>query len=159
MVNVTKKYAKTLQQIGGVPYGNSTKLKFKLATNASGVLVDGDQTTALVQTNVARLGVLPAGADLIDALAIVSDAFTASVTFDIGFAYVDGVDDTAVPQDDNYFFDNLANSAGRTRANNTAVAPVKLPKDAWLIATVAGADNASAGVLDIVVETILNGAP
>lgn len=159
MATITKKYAKTAQQIGGVPYGNKTALKFKIETNASGVLVDGDQATAFVQTNVARLGVLPAGADLLDALAIVSDAFTASVTFDIGFAYVDGVDSTSVPQDDNYFFDNLANAAGRTRANNAAVAPVKLPKDAWLIATVAGANNASAGVMDIVIETILNGAP
>lgn len=159
MVTVTKKYAKSLQQIGGVPYGNKTALKFKLATNASGVMVDSDQATALVQTNVVRLGVLPAGAELLDALAIVSDAFTTSVTYDIGFAYVDGVDDAGVPQDDNYFFDNLATTAGRVRANNTAVAPVKLPKDAWLIATVAGADNASAGVLDVVVEAVLTGAP
>lgn len=159
MVNVTKKYAKTLQQIGGVPYGNSTKLKFKLATSASGVLVDGDQATALVQTDVARLGVLPAGADLIDALAIVSDAFTVGVTFNIGFAYVDGVDSAAVPQSNNYFFNVLAATAGRTHANNTTVAPVKLPKDAWLIATIAGANNAAVGVMDIVVETILNGAP
>jgi len=159
MAIITKKYAKTEQQIGGVPYGNKTALKFKLETNASGVLVNGDQTTAFGIADVARLGILPAGADLIDALAIVSDAFTGLVTFDIGFAYVDGVDSTAVPQDDNYFFENLTNAAGRTRANNITVAPVKLPKDAWLIATVAGAANASAGVLDIVIETILNGAP
>jgi hypothetical protein len=94
-----------------------------------------------------------------DALAITSDAFTSSVTHDIGFEYVDGVDSSDVPQDADYFFNDLANTAARTRANNTGVRPVVLPKDAYVIATVAGADHASAGCLDLLIEVDLNGAP
>jgi hypothetical protein len=63
-----------------------------------------------------------------------------------------------VPQDADYFFNDLAGTAGRTRANNTGVKPVVLPKDAYLIATVGGASNAAAGRLDIVVEGVLKGA-
>jgi hypothetical protein len=90
----------------------------------------------------------------------VSDAFTAATTCKLGFAYVDGVDSTAVPQDDDYFSASVAtNAAGRYVANNTAVAPVILPKDAYLIITVAGADHASAGVMDVIVEGIWTGVP
>jgi hypothetical protein len=158
MATVTKNRAHKNPPFGGVPYGNNSVLKFVLETSSAGVLVDGDKTTALVQTDVARLGLLPAGMRLDDALAIVSDAFTASVTHKIGFAYADGVDDTDVPQDDDYFFAALANTAARTRAANVAVKPVVLPKDAYLIATVAGADHASAGRLDLLVYGELKGA-
>lgn len=159
MANVTKNNVRKLQQYAG-PQGNAWRDKFNFTTNASGVFVDSDQTTAVVQTNVVRIGILPAGLELHDALAIVSDAFTAVTTAKVGFEYVDGVDSTAVPQDDDYFFAALAtNAAGRTRAANTAVAPVTLPKDAYLILTVAGADHASAGVLDLIVEGIHKGQP
>ena len=82
-------------------------------------------------------------------LAIVSDAFTAATTAKIGFAYVDGVDSTSVPQDDDYFFlAGLAtNALVRTRSTNTGVAPITLPKDAYVILTNAGAAHASVGVL------------
>lgn len=153
MTTVTKnRLLDAKQAAGNAPYGNSAVLPFALATNASGVMTDSDQTTALVQTNKVRFGVLPAGMRLDDALAIVSDLITAAMTLKIGFEYVDGVDDTTVPQDDDYFFAALALSAvGRTRANNTAVAPLTLPKDAYLIGTVAGADANAAGRLDLLV--------
>lgn len=160
MTTVTKSRAKRLAQFGGVPYGNATALRFNLTTNASGVLVDSDQTTALVQTNVVRLGILPAGFEIHDAVSIVSDAFTAATTADIGFQYVDGVDVAAVPEDADYFDAALDTAAqGRTRAANLAVAPITLPKDAYLILTIGGADHASAGVLDIIVNGVGTGAP
>lgn len=158
MATVTKSRAKKAQQFGGVPYGNTTTLRYNLTTNASGVLVESDQTTALVQTNVVRLGVLPAGLEIHDALMIVSDAFTAATTAKVGFQYVDGVDVTATPEDDDYFTASLVtNAVGRYMADNTAVAPVTLPKDAYLILTIAGADHAAAGVCDILVRGVGTG--
>lgn len=135
------------------PYGNGWKKKFTFQTTAAGVAVNTDKATAVAIGDVVRLGIMPAGVELHDALAIVSDAFTALTTAKIGFAYVDGVDDASVPQDDDYFFAALAtSSAGRTSANNTAVRPVRLPKDAYLILTRAGAADASVGVMDLIVE-------
>ncbi|PPC98356.1 MAG: hypothetical protein CTY35_05390 [Methylotenera sp.] len=159
MATVTKKNAYSQAQHGGVPYGNASKLKFTFETKANGSLKDGNSTAALAIADKVILGKLPAGFEIHDALAIVSDAFTASVTHAIGFEYVDGADDAEVPQDADYLFAALSNAAGRTRASNTAVRPVKLPKDAWLVAVVAGAAHASGGVLDLVIEGELRGAP
>jgi hypothetical protein len=158
MATVTKTRAHKNPKFGGVPYGNLAVLPFALETSSAGVMVDGDKATALVQADKVRLGLLPAGMRLDDALAVLSDAFTTSVTHKIGFEYVDGVDDSAVPQDDDYFYAALAGTVGRTRAANTAVKPVVLPKDAYLIATVGGADHASAGRLDLLVYGELLGA-
>lgn len=161
MANVTKKQlAQELQFGSGAPYGNYTGLHFTFETNASGVYVNSDQTTAVVQTNVVRIGILPAGFRMDDYLAIISDAFTGSATADIGWAYVDGVDVTATPQDADYFDAALAlDGTTRTRGLNLAVRPVKLPKDAYLTLTIAGADLAAVGVLDIIVYGVLNAAP
>ena len=135
------------------PYGNGWKKKFTYQTTAAGVAVNTDKATAVAANDIVRLGIVPAGVELHDALAIVSDAFTATTTAKIGFAYVDGVDDAAVPQDDDYFFAALNTAAtGRTRANNAAVRPVRLPKDAYLILTRTTAADASVGVLDLIVE-------
>lgn len=161
MATVTKKFIKSdPAQIGGVPYGNKTVLPYTFETNASGVYVNSNQTTAVLIADVVRIGILPAGAKLLNSLAIVSNAFTALSTAKVGFAYVDGVDSTAVPQDDDYFNAALAlNAQGRTAANNLAVAPVTLPKDAYLILTIAGANLAEVGVLDLLIDAILTGAP
>ena len=160
MATVTKLYLRSKNEFGGVPYGNARKLHFDLVTNASGGALDADSAAALAQNDIARVGILPAGTKLIDCLAIVSDAFTASVTGKIGFAYVDGVDSADVPQDDDYFFAALAiNAVGRTRANNTAVRPVTLPKDAYLTVAIGGASNAAVGIVDLIVEGIDMGAP
>jgi len=154
MATITKKKVLTLPGFGGVPYGNNTVREFTFETNSSGVYVDSDTATAVGNGDKVRVGVLSAGMRLHDALAIVSDAFRTSSTAKIGFEYVDGVDSTDVPQDDDYFFAALAATVGRTAANNTAVRPLTLPKDAYLILTVNGstADHASAGVYDFVVQ-------
>mgnify|MGYP000264083513 FL=1 len=77
----------------------------------------------------------------------------------MGFEYVDGVDSTTVPQSASYFGAAVTlHTVGRYR-NATTNAPVKLPKDAYLILTTAGAANAAVGVADVLIETVLNGAP
>lgn len=158
MATVTKKQIRKLRQFGGVPYGNAWKDVFHFETSSAGVFVDSDLATAVQSGDVVRIGILPGGLQLHDALAIVSDAFATSTTAKIGFAYVDGVDSTAVPQDDDYFFAALSTAAaGRTRATNTAVVPVTLPKDAYLILTRGGAADSAVGILDVVVEGILAG--
>lgn len=160
MATITKKRVLTEQQFGGVPYGNKTVLPFSFETSAAGEYVNSDTPgSAVAIADKLRIGVLPAGMRLDDALAIVSNAFTALATAKIGFEYVDGVDSAEVPQDDDYFFAALAyNALGRTRANNTAVRPVTLPKDAYLTLVNAGAALAEVGQLDLLVEGVLNGA-
>ena len=160
MANVTKNKVLTAAQIGGVPYGNKTVLHSTFQTNTSGVMTDSDKTAAVANGDVVRIGLLPAGAKLVDALAIISDAFTASTTATIGFAYVDGVDDANVPQDADYFAASLSTAAtSRTRATNKTVTPVTLPKDAYLTLTVGGASHASAGRMDVMVDCVLTGTP
>ena len=160
MGTVNKDYVKTQRQFGGVPYGNAWKQAFTFETNASGIMVDSDKAKAVANADVVRIGVLPAGLEIHDALSIVSDAFTVATTADVGFAYVDGGDSTAVPQGADYFNAALAtNAVGRTRAANTAVKPVTLPKDAYLTLTIGGANHAAAGRLDVIVEGIATGQP
>ena len=159
MATITKKKILNQSQFGGTPYGNKAVLKYNLTTNAVGAFVDSDTATGIALGDVVRLGVLPAGMNIYDSQVIVSDAFTALVTANLGFAYVDGVDSAAVPQSATYFGSGLVlNAVGRLR-NATTNAPITLPKDAYLIATTAGAANAVAGIADVFVEGILTGAP
>lgn len=152
MATVTKKYIRSAKSQSG-PYGNSWMQRYNLTTNASGVLVDSDQATAIAIADVVRLGILPAGVEYHSVTTIISDAFTASTTFKLGFAYVDGVDVTAVPQDDDFFIIAGASLATAARLAATGIAaPVTLPKDAYLILTNAGAAHASAGVADFIVQ-------
>lgn len=140
------------------PAGNKTVIKGNFTTSAAGVAANSDLATAVQINDVVRIGFLPAGAELQDAQAIVSDAFTAATTADIGFLYADGVDSAVVPQDAAYFFAALATSAtGRTRST-VAKAPVRLPKDAFLVLTRKAAADASAGIIDVLVEAVLQGA-
>jgi len=159
MATITKKQVLTERQFGGVPYGNQSAYFYSLVTNSSGVYTDGDSTGAIGASDKLRIGVLPAGLRLIDALAIVSDTFRASSTGKIGFEYVDGEDSTDVPQDDDYFFAALdLAAAARTRAANTGVRPVVLPKDAYLILTHGGGNaQNTAGALDLVITGELVG--
>lgn len=156
MATVTKKRLGKEQQFTA-PYGNKFAQSFRYTTNASGVATDTDLATAVQVNDVVRIGLLPAGLELHDALAVVSDAFAASTTADIGFLYADGVDSTAVPQNAAYFHAALATSStGRTRA--TAVnAPVRLAKDAYLVVTRKGAADSAVGILDVIVDGILQG--
>ena len=158
MATVTKKNIDNLQQIGGTPWGNLTCLEFTFETNASGVWVDSDQATAVGIADVCKVGRLPAGFRLLDAKIIISDAFTANSTFDLGFAYADGVDVTAVPQDADYFFNDLDEAVGLTFKTNPT-APVTLPKDAYLTLLNNTAAQAAAGAMNILVTGILTGTP
>ncbi len=145
---------------GGAPYGNKTVLEFSLTTDSSGIVENSDATAALGSGDTVKLGILPAGFRLMDCLSLVSNTFTAASTIALGFSYTDGVDDSTVPQDADYFHAALAlDAASRTRANNTAVRPVTLPKDAYLVATHSAHTQAEAGILDIFVEGIAKGAP
>ena len=160
MTTSLKKGLKSVSQFGGTPYGNQSVLRFTVSTTSAGIWTDGSLATAGAITDELIPGILPAGMRLDDCLAIVSDAFAASQTVKVGFRYVDGVDSTAVPQDADYFFAALAlSAAGRTRANNTAVAPVVLPKDAYLVIDLDGAAMSVAGVLVLLVEGVIGGAP
>lgn len=147
------------RQFGGAAgcYGNTTTLHFKLTTNATGGALDADDSTALAIADVVDLGPLPEGMRLDDLSAIVSVGMTASVTGSLGFAYADGVDETSVPQDAAYFGAglNLA-TAARLRAN-ASKALVVLPKPARLILTIAGANNAKASAIDVLVTGELQG--
>lgn len=159
MATITKKKILAQAQIGGVPYGNKTVLNYNLTTNAVGAFVDSDVATGIALGDVVRLGVIPAGTRMYDSQVIVSDAFSALVTANLGFQYVDGVDSAAVPQSATYFGTGLVlNAVGRLR-NATTNAPITLPKDAYLIATTAGAANAVVGVADVFIEGVLTGAP
>lgn len=149
-----KKKGMGAQQFGGfTPYGNLTTLRATLETNASGAALNSDSTAAIASGDVVQLLELPEGMLLEDAQAIVSTAMTASVTGSLGFAYADGVDDAAVPQDAAYFIaaGGVLNATGRLRAN-TAKAPVRLPKAAYLILTTGGAANAKASRIDFIVH-------
>lgn len=143
MATITRNGMKQEATFGTAPYGNLTALEFPLTTNSSGAVVNADSTSAVASGDVVRMGIIPAGFRLQDSLAIVSTAFTASVVGTFGFAYVDGVDSTDVPQDADYFGASVAiNAAGRYAASNTAVKPVTLPKAAYLTLTTGGANNA-----------------
>lgn len=145
-----------VRQFGGVrpPFGNETRLRYKLETNSSGAALDSDSSSAIESGDVVRLGEILGGLSLDDAVLNIVTAMTASVTGKLGFQYVDGVDDSDVPQDDDYFFaagTDLA-SAAKLRASR-ALAPVVLPKPAYLILTTAGANNAKASEIHV----LLNG--
>ena len=136
------------------PWGNNLTLAYNFTTNASGVIVSSDKSTAVADGDVIRLGVLPAGLKLIDMTRIISDAFATSTTDKIGFAYVDGVDSTAVPQDDDYFSAATTSAATAITHKTAVTAPVILPKEAYLILTSAGAAQSAAGVMDILIHGV-----
>jgi hypothetical protein len=153
MPTITIKNLGSQAQYGGKAEGNDAVRNFTVTTNATGAVVGSDVATGVAIADVVRIGILRAGFRIDDALLAISTGWTASATGKIGFAYVDGVDSTAVPQDDDYFFAaGLAlTTAARARMNNTAVFPVTLPKDAYIILTTAGAANAKVSRFDLTV--------
>ena len=159
MATITKKNLRNERSHAGA-FGNRWSQIYSFDTNSSGYFVDSDLPGAVVAiTDTVRIGIIPAGVRLSDALVIISDPSAASVTYKLGFAYVDGVDSTAVPQDDDYFVvaGTAASTAIRQVANNTAVRPVTLPKDAYLIWTNAGAAHSAAMNVDVVVQGTMVG--
>jgi len=158
MTAYKKDYVDTERKYSG-PSGNASRMLFSMGTVA-GVVSDSDATAALGSGDTVKLGILPAGMTLTGGMGAVSDAFTASSTAAIGFAYCDGVDVAAVPQDADYFFAALALDAqSRTAANNLAVNPVTLPKDAYLVLTHSAHTQDTTGRLNVIVDGILTGTP
>lgn len=157
MTTVNKDYMAQAQLMGGTPFGNTRNLPFNFTTDASGIFTDSDLATAVQSGDVVRIGILPKGLSMQDALVIRSDAFTASTTASIGFAYVDGVDVATAAQDAAYFASALATDATGVTRKTGVKAPITLPKDAYLILTIGGAAHASAGVMDVIVQGIDTG--
>jgi hypothetical protein len=152
MATIKKKFIGDKQFGGFTPYGNLTTLRATLQTTAAGAVIDGDSTAALAIGDVVVLEKLPEGFVLEDAQLIVSTGMTASATGSLGFLYADGVDSAAVPQDAAYFGANLnAATAARIRTAGTK-APVRLAKEAYLVWTHAGAANAKASRIDVIVH-------
>ncbi|MFG9301271.1 hypothetical protein [Pseudomonas aeruginosa] len=141
-------------QFGGfTPYGNVTTLRYQLATSAAGVLLNSNAAAALAVNDVVAFELpLPAGFVAEDLQVIVSDAFGAGVTADVGFAYADGVDDATFPQDAAYFGSALALSATARLRTTSSKALFALPKDANLVITIKGAAVAEAGKLQVIVH-------
>lgn len=157
MATVTRKGIRQTRSYANAS-GNAWKQRFNLTTNASGVMTDGDASAAIGNGDVVRLGILPAGLELHDAIAIVSDAFAATTTGKIGFLYVDGVDSVAVPQNDSYFFTTALSLASTSKTRTSAAnAPVVLPKDAYLVLTNGAAAQNVVGILDVIIEGVLVG--
>lgn len=141
-------------QFGGAArYGNLTTLRYLLETSAIGAPANSQMATALqINDKVQFEYPLPAGFLIEDVQVVVSDHFGASVTCDLGFAYADGVDSAAYPQDAAAFGSGLALSAV-ARLRTTAAGKIRaLPKDAYLILTIKGAAVAQVGVAQIVVH-------
>ena len=141
------------KQFGGfTPYGNVTTIRATLQTNATGAAINSDSAAAIGVGDVVVLEKLPEGFLLEDAQVIVSTPMTATATGSLGFIYADGVDSTDVPQDAAYFGTGLnAATAGRIRTAGTK-APVRLAKEAYLVWTQAGAANAKASRIDVIVH-------
>ncbi len=144
-------------QLGAAPYGNLAAFRYVLKTVASGAVEGGDSTTAVASGDVVKIGLLPAGFRLIDSEVIVKTGMTPTVTAKLGFAYADGVDSTAVPQDDAFFGTGLTVAAAGRLRNATTKTSLTLPKEAWLTLTTAVAANAKASELEIIVFAINEG--
>ena len=152
MATIKKKFIGDKQFGGFTPYGNVTTIRATLQTNATGAAIHSDSAAAIGVADVVVLEKLPEGFLLEDAQVIVSTPMTASATGSLGFIYADGVDSTDVPQDAAYFGTGLnAATAGRIRTAST-MAPVRLAKEAYLVWTQAGAANAKASRLDVIVH-------
>lgn len=120
----------------GVPFGNLTVLPFT-ATFLEGVWTLSDDATAVVHTDTLVLGTIPKGFKVYQANIRSTAALGAATsTLDIGFAYVDGVDVTAFPENIDEWADAQANTAVFNVMGNTAPVPAAFSKDAYLIATV-----------------------
>ena len=157
MAKITRKTASQPQYGGFSPYGNLTALYYQVATNATGAVIESDSTAAVASGDVIDLGPIPAGMRLDDVLITVSTAMSASVTGKLGFAYADGVDSTAVPQNDAYFGTGYALSAAAVLRKTATTAPIRLPKEARLILTTGGAANAKASQIDVRIAGELTG--
>ncbi|VUZ24100.1 Uncharacterised protein [uncultured Comamonas sp.] len=157
MATINKKNADNGVQLGNTPWGNLTALRYTLKTNATGGVVNGDVATAPAVNDVVNLGHLPAGFRFVDSQVNVITGMTATLTGDLGFAYKDGVDVTATPQDADYFGAGLNLAAAARLRNATTNAGIVLPKDAHLTLTVKTVANAKASEIEVVIFGIAEG--
>lgn len=141
------------------PWGNLWASKYHFETNASGISAQSDQATAIGIADSVRLGILPAGLEIFDIYGIVSNASTAAVTADLGFAYCDGVDVTATPQDAAYFTNDQAISSLAVFRKTGTKAPITLPKDAYLTMLNNTAAHDQACIIDVIVIGTFHGSP
>lgn len=157
MATITKAEKDARVRLGSTPWGNLTALRYHLATNAAGAVIGGDSVAPVDSGDTVRIGPLPAGFRLVDSFVVVKTGMTASVTGNLGFAYVDGVDVTAVPQSATYFGSALNMASAARLRNATTNTSVVLPKDAWLTLTTGGANNVKASDIEVVVLGIAEG--
>jgi len=154
ITNITPAHAGNLQ--GATAFGNLAVLRYVLQTDSTGALVGGDSNTPLKSGDVVRLGVLPAGFRIFDSMSIVNNNMTGG-SAKVGFAYIDGIDDLRVPQNNGVFGNPIAsNSHGKYRVGGS-IASFALPKSAHIIFTV-GEDNAKESLIEIFLYAIVEGA-
>ena len=143
--------------IGSSPDGDMTSLHYTIYSNASGIIVDGsgvlnsNDASAVASGDIIQLGVIPQGFKMYNVDMIVSTAASASATASIGFAYTDGVDVTATPQNATFGFSAKTIATAAYLRQDQPNPPVVLPKDAYLILTNGGATWAKACQIDVVV--------
>ena len=152
MATIKKKFIGDKQFGGFTPYGNLTTLRATLLTNAVGAVINSDSEAAIGVGDVVVLEKLPEGFLLEDAQVIVSTGMTATATGSLGFIYADGVNSTEVPQDPAYFGSGLDGAAVARIRTASAKKPVRLAKEAFLVWTHAGAANAKAARIDVIVH-------
>lgn len=152
MATIKKKFIGDKQFGGFTPYGNVTTLRAILETNAAGAVINSDSQAGIAVGDVVILEKLPEGFLLEDAQVIVSTGMTATATGSLGFIYVDGVNDAEVPQDAAYFGAGLDAAAAARIRTASAKAPIRLAKEAYLVWTHAGAANAKASRIDVIVH-------
>jgi len=129
------------------PFGNGSAIRMNLSTSA-GVLDGGDSQDAIAIGDVVVLGTLQKGFRIDTVTTIIVAAGLGAI--DVGFRYADGVDDTDVPEDDDYFEAALDSTATGRNVSDANI--VKLPKEALLIVTFAAAQT---GALEL--DVLLNG--
>lgn len=157
MATITKKYPDAGVHLGSTPWGNFTALRYALKTDAAGKVIGGDSISAPAVNDVINLGHLPSGFRFVDSQVNVVTGMTATLTGDLGFAYKDGVDDAAAPQDADYFGAGLNLAAAARLRNATSNPGVVLPKDAHLTLTVKTVANAKASEIEVVIFGIAEG--
>lgn len=157
MATISLKHRSGGNNIGNTPWGNLSALRYRVKTSSTGVVVNGDSTTAPAVNDQINLGHLPAGFRYVDSQVVVVTGMTATVTGDLGFVYKDGVDDTAVPQDADYFGAGIALATAARVRNATSNASLVLPKDANLTLTIKTLANAKASDIEVVIYGIAEG--
>lgn len=145
------------QNLGNTAYGNAAKIMFVLTTDTGGKLLGGNANTKLTIGTQVALGYLPQGMRLTDSQVKVTDATNASVTAKLGFVYPDGIDNTNVPQDAEYFGTGLVLSATARLRNATSKPSHVLPKAALAVLEIAGADVSEASRIEVLIEGTLEG--